>query len=180
MRPQISIDDLIAAMHLFKAYDGVEVFADDVRELNELSQSHSDLPAGWRLVGERTIRIEARGERWMLDLDEARGVARLSPARTPEAPAGKDATVAGAALGAIIGGAIGKAASEKGEHFIPGLLLGMLFGALAGQPATPKAPAEAPPPRRIFTLRFDAKEHRWRAYDGGLVPWMTQKLLPAA
>lgn len=31
-------------------------------------------------------------------------------------------------------------------------------------------------PRRVFALRFDAEKKQWRAYDGGLIRWMKERL----
>lgn len=77
----------------------------------------------------------------------------------------------GAIVGALIGAAIGAAIARKGKGAAAGLVLGLLAGAVLSGGA-------ANTPRRVFTLRFEPSTGEWRAYDGGLVPWMKEALLP--
>ncbi len=52
------------------------------------------------------------------------------------------------------------------------LILGLLVGGTLGKTKTTDAP------RRVFTMQFEPSLGQWRAYSGGLVPWMKENLLP--
>jgi len=74
--------------------------------------------------------------------------------------------------GPSVSRAIAAAQSTRGGAAADELVLGLLAGGFLGRDTSQDAP------RRVFTMRFDATLGQWRAYDGGLVPWMKEHLLP--
>jgi hypothetical protein len=149
--------DLAAALILLDDYEAIRVFADDVDwDAPSVRRLHNNPP---RYVAETDGGVLA------LDVLADAGVIQASflGAGSP----GGDASVEGpdgerdeAAL---------RAQKKKGEGWRRDLLLGVL---VAGEPAGAGAS------RRIFTLRFDPIDARWRVYDGDLQRWMKRELLP--
>ncbi len=167
-RPHLTLQDLVAGLDRFgSAYHAIDVFADDVEELR----------AGAPIRGLQSLGVDGRrfvyslpdGRSYELLVFPAEGVVRLA---RPSADAGTYAGE-GAALGAVAGTAIGAASTRKGEGAAVGLLLGLLVGVAIGVSSS-----KEPAPRRVFTLSFDPATREWQAYDGGLVPWMKEQLLP--
>ncbi len=166
-RRLLRIDDLVSGLEVFDGrYQAIDVFADDVHELVA-----GEAIRGLRALDETGRRFilspPGRDKSYHLELFPDAGVVRLSfaPERTSQPGAG-------AVLGGLAGTAIGAATTKKGEGAAAGLLLGLLVGAALG------GASDTPAPRRVFTLRFDAERERWQAYDGGLVRWMKEQLLP--
>jgi len=167
-RRLLRIDDLVAGLEAYDGrYEAIDVFADDVQELRS-----AEAISGLRALDENGHKFllspAGRTKSYVLELFPDAGVLRLSIAPSRSSNPGT-----GAALGGLAGTAIGAAATKKGEGAAAGLLLGLLVGAALG--AASDDPSR---PQRVFTLRFDPDAMRWQAYDGGLVRWMKQELLP--
>jgi hypothetical protein len=169
--PKLKLSDLVLGLERFgERYGAIEVFADDLLEARSAEPIH-----GLRQLDKdgRSYRYDsATGGSYVIDVFEQTGVIRLSRA-TP--PASRSSSDPGAIIAAgLAGAAVGAAASKKGQGAAAGLILGLLAGAaLSGGAAQPQAP------QRVFALRFDPALGQWRAYDGGLVPWMKENLLLA-
>lgn len=107
-------------------------------------------------------------------LHEEQGVLRLERPR-PDVIArfGRTALAgaAGAGVGALLA-TLANATEKKGSAAQLGLLLGLVVGAVAEG-------AAASAPQRVFALEFDPRRREWLAYDGGLLHWMRERLLPA-
>jgi hypothetical protein len=172
--PELTLGHLASALAAYPNYNAIDVFADDLVELQQLKNTNTP-PAGMTLIdatGDRYL-VAINGRSHVLALDRQAGVAHL--VRTATA---SDQQGVGIAVGAVIGGAataaIGAALTKKGEGWMPGLILGLLVGAAIGGAATQQPPQ--PSPRRVFTLRFNPNSQTWEAYDGGLVGWMKNEL----
>ena len=77
----------------------------------------------------------------------------------------------GAAIGGAIAAATVAASKQRGDGVLGGALLGLLVGGVLGAATTP-------PVRRVFAMEFDPVARAWVAYDGTLLRWMKDKLLP--
>jgi hypothetical protein len=168
--PQLKLTDLVLGLERFgQRYDAIDVFADDLLEL----QSEEPVPGLYSLDtdGKRFRYSAPSGATYDVDLLPDAGIVRLSRAKHPGAEPVQSGLV-GAWLGATAGTAVDNALSKKGQGAAAGIILGLLAGAVFGDILQPNAP------RRVFTLRFDPSLGQWRAYDGGLVPWMKENLLP--
>ena len=71
--------------------------------------------------------------------------------------------------GSVRDEAVRRARAQKGD----GWRSDLLFGILVSEGADDAVGAS-----RIFTLRFDPSDGRWRVYDGDLQRWMKNALLP--
>lgn len=173
---ELTLLDLATALRAYAGYSAIDVFADDVRELVQLRDTRT-IPPGMMPLDATGARfaVTLNDAAYRLTVDRQRGIARLSRAEGAEPGAPVDAAALGGIAGAAAGAAIGAASTKKGEGWLPGLVLGLLAGAMLGQ-----ANAGANRPRRVFTLAFNPDAARWEAYDGGLVPWMKEELLPFA
>jgi hypothetical protein len=177
---RLTLNNLVAALDEFPPdyYDAIDVFADDLQEIEEWRRT-GEVPASWRVLDATSTRFVTNINNRLFEVQvfEQAGVVRVRGMRDAT-PSGATVTT-GAVLGSLAGTAIGAASSRKGDGWAPGLILGLLVGAAVGALAT--QPASAPAPRRVFTLRFDPATQEWVSYDGGLVPWMKSNLLtPAA
>lgn len=168
--PQIKLTDLVLGLERFgERYEAIDVFADDILETRSAQPVH-----GLRALdteGKLFRYAASTGTSYDIELFPDAGIVRLSRVKQPGAQV-TEANVVGVIAGAIAGAAIGNALSKKGEGAAAGLVLGLLAGAALRGSMQPNAP------RRVFTLRFDPTLGQWRAYDGGLVPWMKEHLLP--
>jgi len=163
---RLTLDDVVKGLEEFAgAYEALDVFADDLEELQGGRPVEGLTQAD--LLG-RTFVLDRAGRKYRLEVFPTEGFVRLS--RAPTAPTTGEAAAIGALAGAGLG-AVASAKRKKGEGAALGLVLGLLVGATLG--ARPDAP------RRVFTMAFDPFHRTWGAYDGGLVRWMKQELLPA-
>lgn len=160
---RLKLDDLVRGLERFRdRYQAFGVFADDLAQLDEAAP----------IQGLKAIDPAGRKYRWTteagsyeLRLSPEEGVVHLhrATAREVQAEAAAfDAAVARAAIKA--------ATDKKGGGAGRGPLLGLLIGKM------PEGTAGLPD--RIFTMEFDPQAGEWRAYDGGLVRWMKQELIP--
>lgn len=154
----LTLDNLADALHRFPAYRAIDVFADDLVELRALPPHVQRLDD----EGKRYAVHLASGE-YQLDIFPKQGVVRLSQKTSGATMTG---AVAGAMAGATLGTAIASANDQKGVG-LGGAILGLLVGASLG------AAGEA---RRVFALTYDRTVQGWRAYDGGLLRWMKDRL----
>jgi hypothetical protein len=166
-REWLTLSDLIAGLERFSdRYQTLNVFADDIRELSLRSPIRQLQPVGSE---GRLYRLSSQdGQKsYHLEFFPELGIARVSADVDQKNPPDGTATLSGSAIDAI------KAAEKKkGKAAALGLLLGLLVGTAFKNRTDPGAP------RRVFTLKFNAKTHRWEAYDGGLVRWMKEQLIP--
>lgn len=168
--PQIKLTDLVLGLERFgDRYEAIDVFADDILEMRSAQPVPGLQPMDSE--GKRFRYTASSGKSYDVELFPEAGIVRLSRVKQPGAQ-GTEVNVAGVIAGAIAVAAIMSALSKKGEGAAAGLVLGLLAGAALGGSMQPNAP------RRVFTLRFDPSLGQWRAYDGGLVPWMKEHLLP--
>jgi hypothetical protein len=164
--PQLKLPDLVLGLERFgDRYAAIDVFADDLLEI----RSAESVAALVDMGGDR-FTYWYQSKSYLLEVIREAGVVRLSrfPSASAAAPEAAPAVLAGLAGTAAIGAAL----SKKGEGAAFGLILGLLAGAVIG------AQQSSAPPRRVFALRFDSATGQWRPYDGGLVPWMKENLLP--
>ena len=132
--------------------------------------------AGLRRLADDPPRFEwKRGAKnYHVVLYQEQGVLRLElPRRDVLERIARTALVgsAGAGVGALVA-TLANATEKKGSAAQFGLLLGLVVGAVAEW-------ADASKPQRVFALEFDPRRREWMAYDGGLMHWMRQRLLPA-
>jgi hypothetical protein len=174
--PQLKLTDLVLGLERFgDRYEAIDVFADDVLE----AWTGQPVP-GLQLLdaeGRRYRYTPSTGGSYDVEVFPAHGILRLSrPTAVADLPGAVAGALVGAAAGAITGvlayEAVRSAQTKKGEAAAAGLVLGLLAGAALAGGVQPNAP------RRVFTLRFDPVTGQWRAYDGGLVRWMKEHLLP--
>lgn len=168
--PQLKLTDLVLGLERFGGrYEAIDVFADDLLEM----RSAQPVPGLFRVDREdrHFLFVAPGGGAYDVELFPDAGIVRLSRSKQPGAEA-TQAGITAVLAGGLAGAAIGSALSKKGEGAAAGLVLGLLAGAALGGSVVPNAP------RRVFTLRFDPSLGQWRAYDGGLVPWMKEHLLP--
>ena len=172
---KLTLSHLAAGLAQFaQNYSAIDVFADDLQEIEGVR--NGVVPATWHALDEtgRRFFLMVDGKPHVLDIIDTLGVVRLAHHEAPQSSS--DSAVVGAVVGGVAGAAITAATSKKGNAWAGGLMLGLLVGAYIGN----KADDQPLPPRRVFTMRFDASTKGWVAYDGGLVPWMKTHLLPAA
>ncbi len=169
--PNLTLSDLVSGLEEFgDRYHALDVFVHDVegldRALNREEVEGLQLIEG---VGPVAFAIGIGGKRYRLTVFAEQGVARLTREQgvRPE-------FLTGAAIGSAVGGAVGAAASRPQNQELAALA-GMVFGLLVGA-AVGAAMADSSASRRVFALRFDAEAKEWRAYDGGLVRWMKERL----
>lgn len=179
---KLTLSDLLVALDKFAGrYHAIDVFADDLREIDAW-RTRGQAPEGWRLFDAENHRflVDVGGRPLEVQLFDRMGVVRVARAEGAIAASMSPATGAlgGGVAGGLAGAAIGAATSQKGEAWTPGLILGLLVGAAVGSLSAP--PGATSPPRRVFTLSFDPKTGTWLSYDGGLVPWMKSTLLTSA
>src|ERR1700704_1266942 len=150
----LTLSNLVAALDEFPRYHAIDVFADDLGELQQ-----RPLPASFRPldVQGRSFLGSHQGGACRLVLFPTQGVARLSRNEVALEVAG---AVSGAVAGGLVGAAIDAAGRQKGVGLLGGLVLGLLVGASLGSAA-----GDA---RRVFALAYDQAAGQWRAYDGGL------------
>lgn len=170
MSTSLTVPDLAKGLESFgDSYNALDVFADDVYEVQLLKQGK--LPKGWTQLAKGAFQISVGEETYYARLFDTEGVVRFS--RSSDLP-NNDNIAQGAILGGLAGAAIGAASSKKGEGLVGGLLLGLLVGAVLGG----QLPNE-PEAHRVFTLRFDPENRSWRTYNGALVRWMKSELAAA-
>lgn len=155
---KISVSDLTRALDRFNGkYEVVEVFADDIAELQG---AYVDADVEDK-EDEVVLRFQRDDGSFNLAIDKSSGVARFTRGKR-----GLGHVVSGALVGGAVGAAIAVASSKKGEGWLGGLVLGLLAGAALG------VVTEGTQPRRVFALRYDPAQRDWFPYDGGLVPWL--------
>lgn len=169
--PNLTLSDLAAGLEKFgDRYSALDVFTHDVQGLDQLlAGQQSPESSGLVKVGANIFSFSHGNRLYNFVVFPDYGVARVTRngGMRPEA-------MAGAALGTAMGGVVGAAVSRPQDQEIAalaGMALGLLIGGVIGS-----ALADANPPRRVFTLRFDADKRQWQAYDGGLIRWMKQRL----
>ncbi len=129
-------------------YQALDVFIQDVPELEQYQ-------------GDR-FSVGVAGQELTIELYRELGVARVMRKQN-----GGSTAFAGALAGAAAGVAMAKP-SGRGEAAVVGFLAGMLVGAILGDSEKGA--------RRILAVRYDPATKRWMGYDGGLVPYMKQRL----
>ena len=171
----LSLSNLVAALDQFPRYHAIDVFADDLGELRELSSGFRPLDAQGQ-----SFLVSHQGREFKLEIFPDRGVVRLSRTSTASSaidPSGGfmarglgEGTAGGVtgAAGGLVGEAVAIAAKQKGTGLLGGLLLGLLVGASLG--------GAAGDARRVFALSYDRAGEQWQAYDGGLLRWMKSQL----
>ena len=148
------VADVVSVLTQYeKRYRFLDVFADDLEDLKEVQ---------W-IGTEATFRANVGG-RTLVAQNLEGGVLRLSL----EAGGALEGALVVGALGAMIG-----AASKTKDGALAGLALGMLVGALAGS-----GQSNNPDMNRIMALRFEPLQRQWVLYDGALLPWAKDHLLP--
>lgn len=155
----LSIDDLIRALDEFPSHRAIDVFGSSVAELREGAPI-----AGLSHLGDHRYQLVRKGRTFQLDWFPERDVLRLRRSAPQGGPTPALVAGAGAAIGAAISG------SNRAAGGVAGALLGLLVGAAIGAAGSTKA-------TKVFTLELDPQHGEWRAYDGGLVPWMKEQLL---
>lgn len=156
MRPMLETRDLVNALEEFgERYHAVDVFADSLSE-----SAKEDVRRG-------ITRVD--GSEYSFTVFPKHGVVRL----TRGVPDGS-ATVVGMAAGAALGAAIAAASNQRGEGVFVGALLGLLVGGMLGAAVEP----EIRVPRRVFAMELNPGSREWVAYDGSLLRWMKERLLP--
>jgi hypothetical protein len=172
--PRLKLMDLVLGLESFGTrYQAISVFADDLSgarsaelvpglfALDEAGKLFRFTVPGGQPHGGETYDLRVVPERGIASMSRATLSASASGALSPCALASPDMDRAADNAKNIRG----EAASD--EHVF-GLLAGRFLGGDTGPDA----------PRRVFTMRFDLGHRQWQAYDGGLVPWMKEHLLP--
>lgn len=164
---RLSVDDLIKGLEFFgDHYHSLGVFADDIQELRDWSETQQPSAALMPLDTEGKLFLVGTGDQtYRLEIFSKEGTARFSRWTGSRPP--KDQTREVAAIHAAL-----RAAEEKKGKGIPLMILGLLVGEPLGDP-------KAPVGWLVFTMEFDLEERTWIGYSGGLVPWMKASLLPA-
>jgi hypothetical protein len=161
--------DLVLGVERFgEHYEAIGVFADDLLEMRSAAPVSRLQPLDPE--GRRFRYTTEAGKAYVVEVFPDAGIVRLSRS-TESAPSQESAPEASLA-GPLAETAVAVALSKKGESASVAPVLGLLAGATLRGMSQPNAP------RHIFTLRFDPSIGEWRAYDGGLVRWMKQELLP--
>jgi hypothetical protein len=157
---KLTLDDLASGLLQFPdRYLALDVFLADVVDLQG-----GGAPQGGAVKSDGSLEFERQGRRFNLRIFQELGVARLMLAH-----AGVTSAVAG-----VTGAAVGARFSKSGEE-LQGAAVGQLLGLLVGAPLGMPSP---PAPRRVFAVRFDPTAGSWQTYDGGLVPWLKERLAP--
>jgi hypothetical protein len=113
------------------------------------------------------------GKTYVLELFPGEGIVQMSRAASG-APSEPASSAREGMTGEAAARAVRAARQKRGEGADVGLILGLLTGAA---PAGHEGGLKGGAFRRVFTLQFDPGLGQWRAYDGGLVPWMKKQLL---
>lgn len=159
---KISVNDLTQALEHFNGkYQAVEIFADDIVELEGPNIDAAMVDLG----DDIQLKFQLANGPYEMIVDKATGVARFM--RGEE---GSSSTLGGMVLGGAIGGAVAAATSKKGDGWVGGMVLGLLAGAALGAASNDQGP------RRVFALRYDPINGQWMPYDGGLVPWLKNNM----
>lgn len=177
---KLSVSDLAAGLEeLGDRYQALDVFAKDVADIERLQRGEvvtNLVPARDQTQSGQEFPVFsfAHGDkRYRLRIFPTHGVVRV----TRETPDIRPEVALGAAIGAAAGGAAGIALADESvdREFaaLAGTILGLLIGAAIGGKV-----AGTNPPRHVFALRFDPESKTWRAYDGGLLRWMKERLAP--
>jgi hypothetical protein len=173
--PQLKLMDLVLGLERFgDRYSAIQVFADDVLEARSAEPvlGLSGLDREGRRF--RYTVPEGRshaGESYDLDLFPDAGVLQMRRAAENE-PTTQGLPPRDGLTGALADQAVRAARRKRGEAAAEDLVLGLLVGTTLKGSTRPHAA------RRVFTLRFEPSTGGWRAYDGGLVRWMKEQLLP--
>ncbi|MDI1433873.1 hypothetical protein [Polyangium sorediatum] len=170
--PNLTLSDLVSGLEEFgERYHALDVFVHDVEGLKRALDG--EVEPGFEPiegVGPVAFSIPYNGKHYRLTVFAEQGVARLTREEGVRAE-----VLTSAAIGSAVGGAVGVAASPRPQvqefAALAGMVLGLLVGAAIGA-----AVADSNAPRRVFALRFDPQMKEWRAYDGGLVRWMKERL----
>ena len=153
---KLNTDDLVKALQTFAGnrYEAVDVFADNLSEsaLAEVAQG-----------GVKKV----KGKTYRFSLFKDHGVVRLGR----DVGSNPEGAMVGAAIGGAIAAASLAASKQRGDGVLGGALLGLLVGGVLGAATTP-------PVRKVFAMEFDPVARAWVAYDGTLLRWMKDKLLP--
>jgi hypothetical protein len=174
--PGLKLMDLVFGLEYFESkdrYTSFNVFADDVLETwayGPVKGLEALDHAGLRFrftVPEGNVHA---GERYDLVILPEWGILRASRA-TPHDVADPASSAPGGLSGEQAEIARLEAQRRRGEGASESPILGLLVG------TTLKGSAMLDAPRHVFTLRFDGSVGQWKAYDGGLVPWMKENLL---
>lgn len=169
MTLNIHLDDLVTGLDEWKGrYFALDVFADDVAELQEPEPLKNLTPLG----GEPPrFEFQREGITYHLVLFHEQGVLRIERAK-PDAATRMARVAPTGQAGAVIGAAVQAATKKKGAAAQLGLLLGLVVGATVDGDRSAE-------PQRLFALRFDTRSRTWRMYNGGLLEWVRRELLPA-
>jgi hypothetical protein len=168
----LTIPDLAAGLDEFgETYSALDVFAHDVRGLEQLVAGEQ-VPGldGIAPIGPNAFSFSHGQKQYRLVVFPNHGVVRVTRDGNM-----RTETMVGAAFGTAVGGAVGAAVSSRPQSqeiaALAGMALGLLIGGVIGA-----AVADSKAPRRVFALRFDPNAKQWRAYDGGLIRWMKERL----
>jgi hypothetical protein len=163
---RLSAHDLIKGLEMFGTeFHSIAVFADDIQELRDWSETQPPSPTLMPLDSEgKFFLVEADEQTYRLELFSEAGTARFSrwTGSMPPQPQTHEMAAIRDAL---------QIAEEKKGKGIPLVILGLLIGKPLGDP-------KAPVGWLVLTLEFDLEERTWVGYSGGLVPWMKASLLP--
>lgn len=170
----LTLSDLAAGLEKFgDRYSALDVFTHDVQGLEQLldGQPYSGFSESNGIVKHETnvFSFSHGNQRYRFVVFPEHGVVRVT-----RNGGVRSETMAGAALGTAVGGVVGAAVSRPQDQEIAalaGMALGLLMGGVIGATV-----ADSNAPRRVFALRFDAEKKQWRAYDGGLIRWMKERL----
>lgn len=175
--PQLKLMDLVLGLEYFgERYETIDVFADDVLAVQSAAPEDGLYALG---QGGRCFRFTVprgrshEGKTYMIELFPREGIVQMSRA-VSGAPSGPESPATEGLTGEAAVRAVSVARRERGEGADVGLILGLLTRAApTGHAGSGKEGA----PRGVFTLQFDPSLGQWRAYNGGLVPWMKKQLL---
>jgi hypothetical protein len=175
--PQLKLMDLVLGLGRFgDRYGAIGVFADDVMEVRSVEPVD-----GLRAIGPEEQRFRYTvpagkphaGESYEIGLFPEAGVVQMSRAGQVE-PAPPELPPRAGLTGASALRAVNAAQRMRGEAAAEPIILGLLVGTTLNGSTRSKAA------RRVFTMQFEPSLGQWRAYDGGLVPWMKEHLLPTS
>ena len=155
MKTLLETSDLVNALETFgDRYHAVDVFADDLSD-----NAKNDINLGFIQRSGRTYRFAVFGQH---------GVVRFE--RFTVQSSGFEGLIAGAAIGS----AVAVAMKQRGE----GVLLGALLGLLIGGALSSSTETDRPRTRKVFAMELDPQTREWAAYDGSMLRWMKERLLP--